>query len=113
MNFTSDTWWLFGIIITAAVAIIGFFLVRTINQLDSHAKAIGEIQRTYVTKEELKDVKSDINNSMSKLQVDVAQIKENCLTKSDFYRLQMQTDKKIDKIYDLLIKRDGGFNNDT
>lgn len=108
MNFTADTWWLFGLIVTGAIAIIGFFLKRTINQTDRHDKEIKEIQLSYVTKDELKDVKSDLNKNIERLQADVDLIKENFIPKSDFYRLQTQSDKKIDKIYDLLIKRDGG-----
>ena len=77
-------------------------------------KEIKEIQLSYVTKDELKDVKNDLNKSIGKLQTDVEQIKESCLTKPDFYRSQMQTDKKIDKIYDLLIKQQmEGSGNDT
>lgn len=113
MEFTADTWWVVGLIVTAAIAVIGFFLVRTINQLDRHDKAIGEIQRTYVTKDELKDVKLDTNKAINKLQTDIEQIKDSCLTKADFYRSQTQTDKKIDKIYDLMIKQRGGYTNDT
>lgn len=90
------------------------FLKRTINEADRHDKEIKEIQLSYVTKDELKDVKNDLNKSIGKLQTDVEQIKESCLTKPDFYRSQMQTDKKIDKIYDLLIKQQmEGSGNDT
>lgn len=85
MNFTADTWWLFGIIVTGAIAIIGFFLKRTISQADRHDKEIKDIQISYVTKDELKDVKSDVNKSINKLQSDVEQIKDTCLTKKDFY----------------------------
>ena len=85
MNFTADTWWLFGLIVTGAIAIIGFFLKRTINQTDRHDKEIKEIQLSYVTKDELKDVKTDVNHSISKLQTDVEQIKDTCLTKKDYY----------------------------
>lgn len=84
MNFTADTWWLFGLIVTGAIAIIGFFLKRTINEADRHDKEIKEIQLSYVTKDELKDVKNDLNKSIGKLQTDVEQIKESCLTKPDF-----------------------------
>ncbi len=108
MNFTADTWWLFGLIVMGAIAIIGFFLKRTINQTDRHDKEIKEIQLSYVTKDELKDIKSDLNKNVERLQADVDLIKENFIPKADFYRLQTQSDKKIDKIYDLLIKRDGG-----
>lgn len=86
MNFSVDTWWVFGLIISAAMSIIGFFLKRTINQTYDHEKSINEIKRTYVTKDELKDLKSDVNKSISKLQTDVEQIKDTCLTKRDYYQ---------------------------
>lgn len=85
MNFATDTWWLFGLIISGAIAIISFFLKRTINEADRHDKEIKEIQLSYVTKGELKDVKTDVNKSISKLQTDVEQIKDTCLTKKDYY----------------------------
>lgn len=85
MNFGADAWWIFGLIVSMAVTIIGFFLKRTINQADDHEKSINEIKRTYVTKDELKDLKTDVNKSISKLQSDVEQIKDTCLTKRDFY----------------------------
>ena len=43
MNFAADTWWLFGLIISGAIAIISFFLKRTINEADRHDKEIKEI----------------------------------------------------------------------
>ena len=85
MNFAADTWWLFGLIISGAIAIISFFLKRTINEADRHDKEIKEIQLSYVTKDELKDVKTDVNKSIGKLQTDVEQIKDTCLTKKDYY----------------------------
>ena len=56
MNFGADSWWIFGLIVSAAVTIISFFLKRTINQADDHEKSINEIKRTYVTKDEMKDL---------------------------------------------------------
>ncbi len=85
MNFGADTWWIFGLGISIAMAIIGFFLKRTITQTDDHEKSINEIKRTYVTKNEMNDLKNDVNQSISKLQSDVEQIKDTCLTKRDFY----------------------------
>ena len=84
MNLGADTWWIFGLIVSMAVTIISFFLKRTINQADDHEKSINEIKRTYVTKDEMKDLKTDVNKSISKLQSDVEQIKDTCLTKRDF-----------------------------
>ena len=90
MNFGQDTWWIICMIATVVIAIIGFFLKRTMTTQDMHSRDINEIKQTYVTKDELKEVK------------------ERMLTKQDYYRLQTQTEKKIDKIYDLLLKHHGG-----
>ena len=86
MNFSADTWWIVGIVFSAAIAIIAFFLKRTINQTDTHDKDINEIKRTYVTKDELKELKDDTKQSIDKLSQDVEQIKETCLTRKDFYQ---------------------------
>lgn len=74
----------FGLIISGAIAIISFFQKDT-NEADRHDKEIKEIQLSYVTKGELKDIKTDVNKSISKLQTDVEKIKETCLTKKDYY----------------------------
>lgn len=113
MNFTADTWWLFGLIVTGAIAIIGFFLKRTINEADRHDKEIKEIQLSYVTKDELKDVKNDLNKSIGKLQTDVEQIKDTCLTKKDYYNSINEVKEEIktqNKLIMELIR--GGKRND-
>ncbi|MEE0739608.1 DUF948 domain-containing protein [Ruminococcoides bili] len=113
MNFTADTWWLFGLIVTGAIAIIGFFLKRTINEADRHDKEIKEIQLSYVTKDELKDVKNDVNKSIGKLQTDVEQIKDTCLTKKDYYNSINEVKEEIktqNKLIMELIR--GGKRND-
>ena len=95
MNFGADSWWIFGLMVSAAVTIISFFLKRTINQADDHEKSINEIKRTYVTKDEMKDLKTDVNQSISKLQSDVEQIKDTCLTKRDFYNSIAKVETEI------------------
>lgn len=106
MEFGADTWWLFGLLATACIGAISYFLKRTMTKQDEHEKAINEIKRTYVNKDELKEVKNDINKGLEKLQHDVDNIKENSLTKREFLQIQNKTDSKIDKIYDLLMKRE-------
>lgn len=86
MIFSSDTWWIVGIVFSAAIAVISFFLKRLINQADNHEKDISEIKRTYVTKDELKELKEDTKQSIDKLSQDVEEIKETCLTKKEFYQ---------------------------
>ena len=86
MKFSADTWWLAGILFTAAIGIVTFFLKRLIKQTDSHEKDINLIKQTYVTKNELKELKDDTKHSIDKLSQDVEQIKETCLTRKDFYQ---------------------------
>ena len=92
MEFGADTWWLVGLAVTIAIGIIGYFLKRTMSKQDQHEADINHIKLTYVT------------TSMDKLQKDVEEIKENTLSKADFYRSQAKTDDKMDKIYDMLIE---------
>lgn len=93
---------------TLALGVISYFLKRTISKTDDHDKDIQDIKRTYVTKDELKDFKSEFKESLNKISDDVEGIKENCLSKRDFYRVQAKSDEKIDKMYDLLLKMNGG-----
>lgn len=97
-----------GTCVTAVVAVISYFLKRTISTVDRHDQAINHIQMTYVTKDELKDVKGELKGSLDKVSSDVEEIKENCLSKRDYYRLQTKTEEKIDKMYDLLLQMNGG-----
>lgn len=112
MEFGADTWWIVGTIATVAIGIISYFLKRTMSKQDEHDKDIQQIKLTYVTKDELKELKEETSSGISKLQADVEEIKDKSLTKADFYRLQANTDSKIDKIYDLLIKLNGGVRNE-
>lgn len=114
MEFATDTWWLFGLIVSAAIAIIGFFLKRTINQTDEHDKSINEIKRTYVTKNEVKDLKADVNHSINKLQTDVEQIKDTCLTKKDYYQSINEVKDEIKNQNKLILEliKEGKYNGD-
>ena len=107
MSFGTDVWWLLVLAVGAGLSIIGFFLKGTLHTQDSHGEEIEHIKRSYVTKEELREVKTELKQGLKKTQSDVEEIKERMLTKDEFYRTQNQTEAKIDKIYDLLISRGG------
>lgn len=114
MVFSQDTWWIMGLLVAAAISIISFFLKRNINQTDSHERDINEIKRTYVTKDEMKDLKDDTERTMSKLQSDVEEIKECCLTKKEYYKSINEVKQEIrdqNKLIIDLIKE--GRNNGT
>ena len=80
------------------------------SKQDRHEEDISHIKLTYVTKDELKELKEETSNGIGKLQKDVEEIKDNTLTKADFYRMTAATDKKLDKVYDLVLRHGGGRN---
>ena len=110
MEFGADTWWIVATAATIVVGVISYFLKRTMSKQDENERDIKHIQLTYVTKEEFKDYKDETSGGISKLQKDVESIKDNTLTKADFYRLQSATDKKLDKLYELMIEIRGDKN---
>jgi len=118
MEFGADTWWLVATLATVAVGIISYFLKRTMSKQDRHEEDINHIKLTYVTRDQLKEFKEETNNGINKLQKDIENIKENTLKKSDFLRqqantermierLEKNTDKKLDSIYDVVLKIGG------
>ena len=84
-------------IITGLLGVIGFFLTRSFAALDKKA---GKCDLEAV-KNELEAVRSTI-----------ADVKDNYLTKEDFLREQVKTEKKLDKIMDILMEMKGGQNRD-
>ena len=112
MNFETGTWWLVALIFTLALSVVGYFLKRTINKTDEHDRDINHIKQTYVSKAELQGFRQEIRGDMSALAADVREIKENTLTKADFYRTQTATERKIDKMYDLLMQMKNGGKTD-
>lgn len=116
-----------------AITIIGFFLKRTINKTDeldedvntlkqtyvtqakyeSHDKDINAIKQTYVTQGDFKSYKDQSREDIRQLTDGMSELKEKCLFKEDFYRVQAASDKKLDKIYDMLyaLSSNGGKDN--
>lgn len=124
MEFTAGAWWLATLLVGAVTAILSFYLKRTANKVDEHdreiprltrsadkveehERQIAEIQRTYVTKDEMSTMRREIKDELKKISGDVADMKDKSLSKADFIRTAAATDAKIDKLYDLLIRRGG------
>lgn len=112
-------------------SICGHFIKKTMTKNDTNTTAIQTIEKTYATKEELKEVKTacgqqsdeihiikqnyvtkedlrdfkeDIQAETKKLVSDVADIKDKFLPKEDFYRVMGDVNKKQDAIYKLLME---------
>lgn len=82
-------------ILTLLIGVIGFFLTRTFKDLDDK-----------LSLKEFENARKDIEKNTE----DIRRIKDNYLTKDDYFREQAKTDKKLDNIMDILIElnRDRG-----
>lgn len=80
-------------IISGAVGVIGFFLSRAFSSLDKCA-----------TKEDL----SALDERVDKNEKAIEKIRDDYITKMDFFREQAKTDKKLDRIMDILLEMKGG-----
>jgi hypothetical protein len=84
-------------VIALGIAIVGFFLKRSYNQMDKQEARISELEEAKASKEDFE-----------KLGNDIACIKKDYITKEDFFREQAKTDRKLDRIYDILLEIKGG-----
>jgi len=84
-------------IITGLLGVVGFFLTRAFSSLDKKAD-----------KTELEATK----NEVEALRNIIADVKDNYLTKEDFLREQLKTEKMLDKIMDILMEMKGGTRNE-
>lgn len=106
-----------GIIITAVVGVVGFFLKRTMNRQDTfatkedvkrvekeveeHKHDIKALNDKYATKAELQEIKKDISDMRS----DIDYIKSNSINREDFFRNIMELKGDIKDLKDFLMKK--------
>ena len=75
-------------VLTLLIGVIGFFLVRTFRELDCK-----------VSSKEFESAQKDIEKNTD----DIRRIKDNYLTKDDFFREQTKTEKKLDDMLKILM----------
>lgn len=95
-------------VLTLLLGVVSFFLKRTMTTVDGHDKDINHIKQTYVEKPELEKVRTEIRSDIADVKDDIVGMKDTYLTKEDFYRSQAAVDRKLDKIYDLILEIKGG-----
>lgn len=98
---------LYGVVITVLWAALTYFLKQTMAKVDNHDTDINHIKQTYVAKEEMDKVRSELRGDITGMTDDISRMKDVFLTKEDFYRSQAAVDKKLDKIYDLILQMKG------
>lgn len=93
MTFDSGTWWLIIGIGGLALGALIYLVKRSI---------FGRMDKIEAKHEE--DLKS--------VQDDIKKIKEDYITKDDFFREQNKTDRKLDRIMDILLELKGDKKNE-
>lgn len=94
MTFDSGTWWLVAAIAAALIAAVTFFVKRLVERVDNCV------------------TKPDHEKDLKECKDEIKHIKEDFLTKEDFFREQSKTDRKLDRIMDILLEMKGGKPND-
>ena len=104
---------IFQLALTGGIGVVGFFLKRTISELDECKKEIYEIKSNHVLSSELEKCKEEISyikenyatdSSVEVCNRDIAKIKEDYITKEDFFREQTENRRKLDRIMEILLE---------
>lgn len=103
-----------GIVVTIAIfilgillAIIAWFLKRTIGIVDDCQKQQIKMKEEKANVSDLNALREEMKDRFEKVTDDIAGIKEDYITKDDFFREQAKTDRKLDMILDILLKWKG------
>jgi cell division protein FtsB len=95
-------------VLTIIIGIIGFFLRRTIGEVDKNSDDIKTIKKDYVTRDELKTFKDDLKDDVKRLSDNIDDIKDNYIKKDDFVRSIADTNSRLERIYNFLLGMNGG-----
>lgn len=125
MTFDTGTWWLIGLLVTALIGAVVFLVKRTLfSRVDDLAKEVREIRDGTTRRadyekdqeklvQDIEQIKKDYtprsvhDRAYDEVRGDIKKIAENYLTKEDFFREQAKTERKLDMILDILMKKGG------
>lgn len=94
-------------VIGITVGVISYFLKRTMDSLDRCAASVQKMEVAKASSEDVTKVRSDLQGRVDSLNRDIASIRQDYITKEDFFREQAKTDRKLDMIIDMLMKGGG------
>lgn len=111
--------------ISTGVGIIAYFLKRTMSRVDKTESDLNKVKEEYVpskaNEKVIDECKRDIRQiresytpkqehvkDIDELRKDVKVMKDKFLTKEDFFREQAKTEKKLDRIMDILMEMKEG-----
>lgn len=103
---------LYSLILTTMIAAITFFVKKAFNDLEKKAdrSEVEKLETQLADKADIDSVRS-LERDVAGLRGNIDEIKDNYLTREDFFREQIKTEKKLDKIMDILMELKGGTGN--
>lgn len=121
MTFDAGTWWLALLLLGGLTGTAGYLIKRAVfGRVDKMEKTVEALREESVKKASLAAVQDDIKQirqdytpradhrkDLDECRADIKQIKEDYITKEDFFREQAKTDRKLDRIMDILLEMKG------
>ena len=125
MTFDDGTWWLAVLLLGFVTAGLVYLLKRSLfGRIDKLDEAMKEISDNSVKKADyertvqslqadIKQIRADYTpraehrKDLDECRGDIKQIKADYITKEDFFREQAKTDRKLDRIMDILLEMKG------
>ena len=125
MTFDAGTWWLAVLLLGFVTGGLVYLLKRSVfGRIDKMEDALKKAGETTVKKEEyekaiqavqgdIKQIRADYTpradhrKDLDECRGDIKQIEEDYITKEDFFREQGKTDRKLDRIMDILLEMKG------
>lgn len=98
--------------VSGAIAVIAFFLKRTIGDVDECKTEIDSVKENYTKKEVMEKFDRDISRNLEQIGKDLKEVQINYIPKDDFYNEMAKIDKKMDRITDLILDNMKGKCND-
>ncbi len=104
---------IYSLILTTLIGVVGFFVKRAFSDISlkadhSELERIEKLLNDKADRSALTALEREAENSRNS----ISEIKDNYLTREDFFREQVKTEKKLDKIMDILMEMKGGAVNE-
>ena len=87
-----------------AYGISVYFLKKTMDRVDKTEDKVNRIEKDYVTETAHSKSLEKIENELKGVKEDIKDMSSKFLTKEDLFREQAKTDKKLEKITDMLME---------
>lgn len=125
MKFDAGTWWLILLLVSSVTGALTYLIKRSVfGKVDKIESRMEYVEKNYTLKkrheDDLKECKDDIKSirqdytpkemhekDFDECKHDIKKIKEDYITKEDFFREQGKTDRKLDRIMDILLEMKG------